>query len=178
VRLLTLVLGLFVAGQSAAKEQEVLYSFENWKISHLSDNKSYILRGTATGTNSGFFEYQCFEDNLQETISFPIFKKANSKKTDLFYVWNENGPKRLELAIYENALAFGIFETDRESVAATLKEKDYIRMSAWMFVETLRTSNKEFGFGQGEASLTFDTKFLKTALVSFSELCFRKRSPR
>ena len=165
---------LSVKDVKADYDTKVLYSFENWIISEVPRNKLYILRGNSTGKNYGYFEYHCFQGSNQETVLFPILQNDKSQKQQNFYVWNDKArPVNLEFLNFKNTLAIALYYTDRKKIQDAIRMKDYNTMSAWMFVETLRTSESEFGLGQGVKSLTFDTKHLNTALTTFSELCRR-----
>jgi hypothetical protein len=163
------ILGIVALGAAlmgcadASQADEVpVASFGNWRITSITDNRTYNLIGTGSEPNV-YFTVQCHPEKGAATLFLPVwergYKPIESSPLHLMVWSDETDAKSIDMVVMRRTLAVAIN-------SAQLPNDGVPR-----FLGVLADAKHYFAFSYLGQTFEFDAKFLKVARQKFSEEC-------
>jgi hypothetical protein len=143
-----------------------VYSFGNWRIDAVKENRSLQLFGTGDGA---YFDIQCFAVGNDLAIHVPLFEKAEVASIRGLGVqvvaWNESGaPITVPMATWKNVVAMTIAKS-------TDGRGDELELGAQRFIEKVFASKTFFALTAGGSTRTYEAAHLPAARDVFRRSC-------
>ena len=143
-----------------------VYSFGNWRIDIVQENRSLELFGTGDGA---YFAIQCFADGNDLSIQVPLFEKAEVASIRGLRVqviaWNESGaPITVPMAVWKNVVAITIAKSS-DGLGNELE------LGAQHFIEKVFASKTFFALTAGGSTRTYEAAHLPAARDVFRRSC-------
>jgi hypothetical protein len=143
-----------------------VYSFGNWRIDVVQENRSLELFGTGDGA---YFVIQCFAVGNDLSIHVPLFEKAEVASIRGLGVqvvaWNESAaPITVSMAVWKNVVAMTIAKSSDG-------RGDELELGAQRFIEKAFASKTFFALTAGGSTRTYEAANLPAARDAFRRSC-------
>ena len=161
---------------ASSHEITVIHDFGDWKIEHVDQVNSYILRGVgdvsdASGEFIGlrFFRLTCSpseKDFISLEIPYDhrastINREYKEEVIDVLFWSDSNEPKIIKMYRVGVVILLNVAIPDKPD-----KSED-----VWKFIYELKAGKNQFSFGFGGKSISFDVKNFTPAFSILMKLC-------
>jgi hypothetical protein len=143
-----------------------VYSFGNWRIDAVKENRSLQLVGTGDGA---YFDIQCFADGNDLAVHVTLFEKAEVASIRgvgiQVVAWNESGaPITVPMVAWKNVVAVTITKSSDG-------RGDELELGAQHFIQKIFASKTYFAFTAGGSTRTYEAAHLPAARDAFRRSC-------